>query len=116
MDMIKVAANSKTSGVAGSIAHAVRENGRICVQGIGAGAVNQMVKATIMAKRYLVEEGASLIFTPDFTLVDISGWRYASLFLQQITDHHATQGHKYRCSRICGMGLNPLPCRAMLSI
>lgn len=73
MDIIKVAAHTRTSSVAGSIAHAIRENGHTCAQGIGAGAVNQMLKATIMAKQYLLEEGKTLVFTPDFTTVDISG-------------------------------------------
>lgn len=73
MDIIKVASNSRTTSVAGSIAHAIRENGHIDAQGIGAGAVNQMLKATIMAKQYLAEEGTELIFSPAFTIVDISG-------------------------------------------
>ena len=73
MRMIKVASNSRTAGVAGAIAHSIRENGYTQVQGIGAGAVNQMVKATIVARGYLSEEGTIINFTPAFTEVDING-------------------------------------------
>ena len=45
MDIIKVSATSRTSAVAGAIAGVVRENKHADVQAIGAGAVNQAVKA-----------------------------------------------------------------------
>lgn len=73
MRMIKVAANSRTSSVAGAIAHSIRENGYTQVQGIGASAVNQMVKATILAGNYLAEEGTTINFVPGFTEVQING-------------------------------------------
>jgi stage V sporulation protein S len=53
MEMIKVSANSRTSAVAGAIAGVVRENKRAEVQAIGAGAVNQAVKALVLAIGYL---------------------------------------------------------------
>src|SRR5688572_3466295 len=49
MDMIKVSANSRTAAVAGAIAGIVREHHRAEVQPIGAGAVNQAIKALILA-------------------------------------------------------------------
>jgi stage V sporulation protein S len=49
MDMIKVSANSRTSAVAGAIAGVIREHKRAEVQAIGAGAVNQAVKALVLA-------------------------------------------------------------------
>ena len=73
MRMIKVASNSRTSGVAGAIAHSIRENGYTQVQGIGAGAINQMLKATILARDYLAEEGTTIGFIPEFTDVEING-------------------------------------------
>ena len=45
MSLIKVSARSRTASVAGAIAGVVREAGRAEVQAIGAGAVNQAVKA-----------------------------------------------------------------------
>ena len=73
MDVIKVSAGSRTSSVAGAIAGVVREHKRAEVQAIGAGAVNQAVKATAIARGYLQEDGIDVICIPEFTSVDIEG-------------------------------------------
>lgn len=73
MDVIKVAAGSRTSSVAGAIAGVVREHKRAEVQAIGAGAVNQAIKATAIARGYLQEDGIDVICIPEFTSVDIEG-------------------------------------------
>jgi stage V sporulation protein S len=61
MDMIKVSANSRTSAVAGAIAGVVREHKRAEVQAIGAGAVNQAVKALVLATGYLKLDGIMVL-------------------------------------------------------
>ena len=53
MDIIKVKAISRTAAVAGAIAGVMREQKHAEVQAIGAGAVNQAVKALILAKNFL---------------------------------------------------------------
>ncbi len=73
MNIIKVASHSRTSLVAGAIAGVCRENGGAEVQAIGAGAVNQAIKAVAIAKGYLAEEGKSIIFIPSFVEVEIEG-------------------------------------------
>ncbi len=73
MDVIKVKANSRTAAVAGAIAGVVREHKRAEVQAIGAGAVNQAVKALVLAKGYLAEDGISVVAIPEFVDVDIEG-------------------------------------------
>lgn len=73
MDIIKVSADSRTSAVAGAIAGVVREHGRAEVQAIGAGAVNQAVKAIAIARGYLQEDGLHIVSIPEFTTVDIDG-------------------------------------------
>jgi stage V sporulation protein S len=73
MDIIKVSAESRTSAVAGAIAGVIREHGRAEVQAIGAGAVNQAVKAAAIARGYLHEEGVEIVCLPEFTAVDIDG-------------------------------------------
>lgn len=73
MDIIKVKANSRTAAVAGAIAGVIREHKRAEVQAIGAGAVNQAVKALILAKGYLAEDGIPVICIPEFVDVDIEG-------------------------------------------
>jgi len=71
MDMIKVSANSRTSAVAGAIAGVVREHKRAEVQAIGAGAVNQSVKALVLAIGYLKNDGIDVVCVPEFVDVTI---------------------------------------------
>ena len=71
MDMIKVSANSRTSAVAGAIAGVVREHHRAEVQAIGAGAVNQAMKALVLATGYLRNDGIFVSCVPEFADVTI---------------------------------------------
>ena len=73
MNIIKVSATSRTSAVAGAIAGVVREHNHADVQAIGAGAVNQAVKAIAIARGYLQEDGLHIICLPEFTSVTIEG-------------------------------------------
>lgn len=73
VDMIKVSAQSRTSAVAGAIAGIVRERGRVDVQAIGAGAVNQAVKAAAIARGYLLLDGINVVVVPSFSDVEIDG-------------------------------------------
>jgi len=73
MDVIKVSATSRTSAVAGAIAGVVREHKRAEVQAIGAGAVNQAVKALVLATGYLKNDGINVVCVPEFVEVDIEG-------------------------------------------
>jgi stage V sporulation protein S len=71
MDIIKVKATSRTAAVAGAIAGVMRENKHAEVQAIGAGAVNQAVKAVVLAKGYLAEDGINVVCIPEFVDVEI---------------------------------------------
>ena len=73
MNIIKVSASSRTSAVAGAIAGIFRENKRAEVQAIGAGAVNQAVKALILATGYLKEDDFDVVMVPEFVEVEIEG-------------------------------------------
>ena len=71
MTMIKVSATSRTSAVAGAIAGVIREHHRAEVQSIGAGAVNQAVKALVVATGYLRLDGIHISCVPEFADVTI---------------------------------------------
>jgi stage V sporulation protein S len=71
MDIIKVKAVSRTAAVAGAIAGVIREQKRAEVQAIGAGAVNQAVKALVLAKNFLSQEGVELVCIPEFVNIEI---------------------------------------------
>ena len=71
MDIIKVAATSRSTAVAGAIAGVMRERGQVDVQAIGAGAVNQAVKAVTIARGYLELDGIDIVCVPMFVEVMI---------------------------------------------
>jgi len=73
MDIIKVSANSRTAAVAGAIAGVIREHKHAEVQAIGAGAVNQAVKALVLATGYLEGDGIPVACVPQFVDVEIEG-------------------------------------------
>lgn len=72
-DVIKVSAKSRSTAVAGAIAAVIREHRYAEVQAIGAGAVNQAVKALAIARGYLNGDQIDIVCTPYFTEVDIEG-------------------------------------------
>jgi stage V sporulation protein S len=71
MNIIKVSARSRTASVAGAIAGVIRESGRAEVQAIGAGAVNQALKAIAIATGYMSEEDVEVVCVPSFVEVMI---------------------------------------------
>jgi len=73
MDIIKVAGTSRSTAVAGAIAGVMREQGQVDVQAIGAGAVNQAVKAVAIARSYLELDGIDIVCVPSFVEVMIDG-------------------------------------------
>lgn len=72
-ELIKVSARSRSTAVAGAIAGVMREHGMADVQAIGAGAVNQAVKALAIARGYLERDEIDIVATPYFIDVDIDG-------------------------------------------
>ena len=72
-ELIKVSARSRSTAVAGAIAGVMREHGSAEVQAIGAGAVNQAVKALAIARGYLADDAIDITATPYFTEVYIGG-------------------------------------------
>ena len=71
MDIIKVRAISRTAAVAGAIAGVMREQKHAEVQAIGAGAVNQAVKAIVLARTFLTQDGIDVVCIPEFVNIEI---------------------------------------------
>ena len=71
--LLQVASGSTPSSVAGAIAGMIREKGFCELQAIGAGAVNQSVKAIASARGYMAPSGIDLVCIPAFVDVKISG-------------------------------------------
>ena len=72
-ELLKVSAQSNPNSVAGALAGAIREEGRAEMQAIGAGALNQAVKAIAIARGYVAPSGIDLICIPGFVDIEIDG-------------------------------------------
>ncbi len=72
-EILKIAAKSNPNSVAGAIAGVIREKGKTELQAIGAGAVNQAIKAIAISRGYVAPSGLNLICTPAFTEIEIDG-------------------------------------------
>ena len=73
MEILKVSANSNPNSVAGALAGVLREKGGAEIQAIGAGALNQAIKAISIARGYVAPLGLNLVCTPAFYDVIIEG-------------------------------------------
>jgi stage V sporulation protein S len=73
MDVLKVSAKSNPNSIAGALAGVIRERGMAEIQAIGAGALNQAVKAIAIARGFVAPSGIELICIPAFTDIVIDG-------------------------------------------
>lgn len=73
MDVIKVSSKSSPNSVAGAIAGLIKEVGKAEMQMIGAGAINQAMKAIAIARGFVAPSGIDLICIPAFAEVQIDG-------------------------------------------
>ncbi len=71
MDVMKVSSKSKPNSIAGAIAGVIREKRRVEVQAVGAGAINQAIKAVAIARGFIAPSGIDLICIPAFTDISI---------------------------------------------
>lgn len=72
METLKVSAHSKTKALAGALAAVVRTDGVVELQAVGAGAVNQAIKAIAVARGYVAPNGINLIVIPSFVEISIN--------------------------------------------
>lgn len=70
---LKVSSNSEANKIAGAMVAFSKENKNIELQAVGAGAVNQAVKAIALARGFMAPLGINLICIPAFTDIEIDG-------------------------------------------
>jgi stage V sporulation protein S len=73
LETLKVSSKSNPIAVAGALAGVVRSNGNAELQAIGAGALNQAIKAIAIARGFVAPGGVNLICIPAFTEIQIDG-------------------------------------------
>ena len=81
MDILKVSAKSNPNSVAGALAGVLREHGRAEMQAIGAGALNQAIKAVAIARGFVAPSGMDLICIPAFIEIEIEGGQRTAIKL-----------------------------------
>lgn len=73
MDFLKVSSKSSPASVAGAIAGLVKDGSPVSLQCVGAGAVNQAIKAVAIARGFLIPAGFDISCAPTFSDIDIGG-------------------------------------------
>lgn len=72
-ETLKVSSKSRPKSVAGALSTVVERDRKVVLQAIGAGAVNQAVKAIAIARSYLSPKGLELLTVIGFTTMIIDG-------------------------------------------
>lgn len=70
--MLKVSARSNPNAVAGAIAAVMRERETAEIQAVGAGALNQAIKAVAIARSYLKGSAIDVVCIPSFITIEIN--------------------------------------------
>ena len=73
MEIIKVSSKSNPNSVAGALANTLREKDSVEMQAIGAGALNQAIKAVAIARGFVAPSGVDLVCIPAFAEVEVEG-------------------------------------------
>ena len=73
METLKVSSKSNPNSVAGALANAFRSSGKVEIQAVGAGALNQAVKAIAIARGFLAPSGKNIVCIPAFADISIEG-------------------------------------------
>jgi stage V sporulation protein S len=81
METLKVSTKSSPNSVAGAIAGAMRQAGAVEIQVVGAGALNQAIKAVAIARGYVAAAGLDLVCIPTFADIEIDGERRTAIRL-----------------------------------
>jgi stage V sporulation protein S len=90
VELLKVSSKSNPHAVAGAVAGIVRQGGTADVQVVGAGALNQAIKAVAIARGYVTDVGVDLVCVPSFAEVAIEGEQRTALRL--IVEDRARKG------------------------
>lgn len=73
MEVLRVSTKSNPNSVAGALAGVLREKGTAELQAVGAGALNQAVKAVAIARGFVASSGIDLVCVPAFADIEIDG-------------------------------------------
>ncbi len=73
VEVLKVSSKSNPNSVAGALAGVLRQAGAVEVQVVGAGALNQAIKAVAIARGFVAPSNIDLVCIPTFADIEIDG-------------------------------------------
>lgn len=73
MEVLKVSTKSNPNSVAGALAAVIKEKNVVEIQAVGAGAINQAIKAIAIARGFVAPTGKDIVCIPAFTDIEING-------------------------------------------
>ena len=73
MEVLKVSTKSNPNSVAGGLGAIIKEKNIVEIQAVGAGAINQAVKAIAIARGFVAPSGRDIVCVPAFTDIEIDG-------------------------------------------
>ena len=86
MEVLKVSTKSNPNSVAGALAAIIKERNTVEIQAVGAGAINQAVKAIAIARGFVAPSGKDIVCIPAFTDIEIDGEeRTAIKFIEELS-------------------------------
>ncbi len=73
MEILKVSSKSNPNSVAGALANILKNTNKVEIQAVGAGALNQAIKAIAIARGFTAPAGMNLKCIPAFADISIDG-------------------------------------------
>ena len=80
--VLRVKSSSNPQALASALSHAVYDSKKVVLRAIGAGAVNQAIKACAIARGYVAPRGIDLAVRPGFTTVTMAEGDVSAITLQ----------------------------------
>ncbi len=110
VEVLKVSSRSNPNSVAGALAGVLRQAGVVEVQVVGAGALNQAVKAIAIARGFVAPSNIDLVCIPTFADIEIDGeGRTAIRLLVEDRGHRLPSGEGHNDLSTSIVDVAPLP-------
>ena len=94
MVLMKVSSNTNVGSLAGAIAGIVSEDCKVEAKCVGAGALNKLVKAVILARKFVITEGIDLCCVPSFETVKTFEYAEETTAIKMVIEARLDGEHK----------------------
>ena len=111
VEVLKVSSKSNPNSVAGALAGVLRQTGAVEVQVVGAGALNQAIKAVAIARGFVAPSNIDLVCIPTFADIEIDGQSRTAIRLavEEQAHRHPADGAPAPATAVAGGVAVPVP-------